>query len=122
MYQMGKLTQMRTKDPVVLKDYLDWVWSKKVIERKKRITSFAIFVDANNASEYKWQIIDNQIDRTTPLPKNLLTIAQYIDDTIQSYGDLAFIRQSSDLMPGMKNMFDELQKAGLDIRMLEKIK
>ena len=36
MYQMGKLTQMITKDPVVLKAYIDWAWAKKVIERKKQ--------------------------------------------------------------------------------------
>src|ERR1017187_4879873 len=120
--QIAKLKQMISSDPQIIKNYIDWIFDKKIIERKKRITTLAIFCDVSLINEYKWQIIDNQIDRKTPLPKNLLTIAQYIDDTIQSYGDLAFIRQSSDLMPGMKNMFDELQKAGLDIRMLEKIK
>lgn len=121
MYQMGKLTQMITKDPTILKAYIDWVWQKKVIERKKRITSFALFVDANVVNEYKWQIIDNQIDRTTPLPTNILTLAQATDITIKSFGDLAFILQSKETKYD-EGFWNELQKAGLDIKMLERIK
>lgn len=128
MYQIGKLTQMIAKDPIVLKAYIDWVWAKKVIERKKRITSFALFVDANVCNEYKWSAMDNQIDRTTRLPDNILAICQALDPTIKTYGDLAFIEceemnaSYNNTMEKYSMLFQDLKTANFDRSILGKIK
>lgn len=120
VWQISKLTQMLTKDPIILKNYISWIFSEKIIKRKKQIKTLAIFTLPENVNEYKWQVFDNQIDRTTPLPENILNAVKDIDNTIRTYGDLAFINNTEELEHAY--LFAQLDKIGFDRKILGKIK
>ena len=119
-WQIGKLTQMLSKDPVILKNYIDWIFSEKIIERKKQIRTLAIFTEVANINEFKWQVMNKTPDRTTPLPQNILDITSAFDPTILNYGDLAFVSKSED--ESCKSMIRKVAESGFDLGKLEKIK
>ena len=118
--QIAKLKQMISSDPQTLKDYIDWVFEKKIIERKKRIVTLAIFIDVENINFYKWNMVNAMPDRTTPLPTNILVICQSYDPTVKTYGDLAFMQQAYNTP--YSNLMLKLEKANFDISILKKIK
>jgi len=121
-YTIKKLANMLTSNPSDLKNYIDWVFSKKIIEKKKRITSLAFFSHQEIVNEFKFKFLIPQdkkggISRTDPLPQSVRDIcnSQYID--IFTYGDLAFLTK----MENQENLFEALRKSGFDINILNKV-
>jgi hypothetical protein len=121
VWQISKLTQMMTKNPEILKDYIDWIFDKKVIAKKKRITSLAIFTDADNINEYKWNVLNaKHIDRSTKLPEKYMEVIRKIDDNINTFGDLVFAQRSTNVK--YVDMIQSLVNIGLKIEDLKKVK
>lgn len=122
VYSIKKLANMLSSDPQILKDYLDWVFDKKVIERKKRITSLGYFTNLEIISEFKFKFLFNKggstISRTDKLPDNILLIcAKYGMGDIKTYAELAFVKK----MPGYEQLFQELLVNNFQIDILDKI-
>lgn len=119
VYQIKKLANMLSSDPQILKDYLDWVFEKKIIEKKKRITSLGYFTHIDIVNDFKFKFLFNkkQIARTDQLPTNISSICARNGFSIKTYGELAFIKR----MPNQEKLFDELRSIEFKIDILDKI-
>lgn len=121
VYNMNKLSHMISKDPIIIKNYIDWWFDKKIILKKKRIISMAFLTDANICNEFKWQIMQStNIDRTTTIPQKYLDAIQSFNTDIKTYGDLAFIRNSTN--DTYKTILQTIVNLGFDISILGKVK
>jgi hypothetical protein len=118
VFQINKLANNLSKDPIIIKDYIDWFFKEKIIARKKRMTSMGFLTDTKTVNDYKFKTLPNQIiNRSTNIPNKYLDIIKkYIE--VKSYGDLSFAFQCDDY----KNMFDELVSNGFDLEILKKVK
>lgn len=119
VYQIKKLANMLSSDPQILKDYLDWVFEKKIIEKKKRITSLGYFTHIDIVNDFKFKFLFNkkQIARTDHLATNIASICARNGFSIKTYGELAFVKR----MPNQDTLFDELKSIGFNIDVLDKI-
>jgi hypothetical protein len=129
VFRFRSLGMNLSASPVILKDYIDWVFDTKIIQQKRRITTMAILVDEKNVHEYKIkkQAMDKNvgIDRTTIIPANYAAIVKKHGFTFSSFGELSFIKKCIDSKTaeeGHKTMLDELSNNGLDLRSLDKVK
>lgn len=127
VFQIKKLASNLTSDPVLLKEYIDWVYENKVIKAKRRLTSISFMTVEGIVNEYKFNVllnqnkINNSIDRSTPLPstyKNIFIDAGY---TINTYGELAFLSKMSDMPSHVNQAFLAAQQSGLDLSILDKV-
>lgn len=115
-FQMRKLANSLSKDPAILKDYIDWWFKTKIIQKKKRITSMAFMTDANVVNEFKLLLSRNgNINRDFPLPSKYLQLLP--DIGITTYGHLAFAWNNLD-----NEYKDKLRVNGFDPSVLKGIK
>lgn len=119
VYVIKKLANMLSCDPVILKEYLDWVFTDKIIQRKKRITSLNYFAHPDIINDYKFKFLFNkkEITRADQLPTNIVEICSRYTFNIKTYGELAFIKR----MPNQDALFNALKDVGFQIDILEKI-
>ena len=92
IFQIKKMTRLLSKDPQIIKDYIDYMFNTKVKEAKRKLTSISFMTHENVIHPYKTKFLfNNKIDRSTPLPDK---VRQYILDkgysSINTYGDFAF--------------------------------
>jgi len=92
IFYIKKLTQSLSKDPKIIKDYIDYIFNTKVKSAKRKLTSISFMVHENVVNPYKMKFLFNtKADRSTILPDN---IKSYIIDSgfsdIITYGDFAF--------------------------------
>jgi len=115
-----KISQQLSSDPQILKDYLDWFFQTIIVAKQKRITSIAILANPIDVNKYKFlKLIPNaNIDRSTPLPPNYMTIIKSFNAPINNYGELAFIRESEEY----RGLMDALVGAGMDLKILDRVK
>ncbi len=120
VYQIKKLANMLSADPQILKNYLDWVFEKKIIEKKKRITSLGYFTHIDIVNDFKFKFLFNkkEILRTDRLEQNIVSICTRHGHHVKTYGDLAFVKR----MPNQKSLLDELLNIQFPLDMLDKIK
>jgi hypothetical protein len=122
IYNIKKLSQMLSSDPVILKDYIDDFFSEYILAKKKRITSMAYLVNVDVVNKYKFQKLlnngNNSIDRTKLLPKEITAITFKYDTQIIVYSDLAMVKD----IERYKDMFSELKSNGFDIASLDRVK
>jgi len=120
LLQIKKIANMLSSDPVILRGYIDWFFENIIVAKKKRITSIALIADANEVNRYKKLLMNpNQsIDRSTPLPQNYMSIVKSFNTNINNYGELAFIRESEEY----RGLMDALVGAGMDLKILDKVK
>jgi hypothetical protein len=129
VFQMNRLAKMLSKQPSILKDYIEWFFADKLIAKKKRITSLALMTEIGIVNEYKFKFLLNtsksSIDRTSKLPVNILSIVEKFDDSIKTYGELAFAKLYADSNPTdakYAEVFSQLAASGFDLKILERIK
>jgi len=129
VFQINKLAKMLSKQPTILKEYIDWFYKEKIILKKKRITSMAFMTDANIVNEYKFKFLmvkaDASVDRTAALPGNVIAITSKFDADTKTYGQLSFINKLVDdnaIDDIYKDMIKELIKSGFDIKILDRVK
>lgn len=126
MFQIKKLASCLTADPVLLKEYIDWVYLNKVVKAKRRLTSISFMTVEGVMNEYKFNVLLKQntndtINRSTPLPfkiKDIFHICGYI---ISTYGELAFLNQMTDKGVDLSNAFYDAQELGLDMDILNRV-
>jgi hypothetical protein len=130
VFQIRKLASMLSASPNILKDYIDWFFTNKIISRKRRITSMAFMTDTITVNEYKFKKLginkNISIDRSTTLPPNYIEVITGFGQNISNYGELAFVKRCMDngnaTDPKFREMMDALRKAGLDTNSLDRVK
>jgi len=127
VFQVKKLASGLTSDPVLLKEYIDWVYLNKVTKAKRRLTSISFMTVEGIMNEYKFNVLlkqDNKndtIDRSTPLPEKYKSIFTDIGYTINTYGELAFLSHMSDMPVYVNRAFITAKENGLDLSILDKV-
>ena len=127
VFQVKKLASMLTSDPVLLKEYIDWIYKYKVVKAKRRLTSISFMTVEGVANEYKFNVLlaskkaNDTIDRSTPLPEEYKSIFRDAGIFAETYGDLAFLAQTSDMLPSLSEAFDKAQAIGLNMHALSKV-
>lgn len=90
VFQIKKLANILSSDPIILTNYIDWVFETRVRMAKRKLTSIAFLTVESLVQEYKMKYLFNpKIDRSTSLNEKYF---QYCNPlSIKTYGDLAFI-------------------------------
>lgn len=121
------LTTVGTQKGTIAKQYIDWVFDKEIIPKKKQISSLAYFFNVGLCNQFKANFRkDTTITRTTELPDAYKDYINSLGLNISTYGDLAFAKQAIDnnpddsLKPYME-LFEILEKDGLDKEMLNQL-
>lgn len=127
IFQINRLVGMLSVDPVVIKDYIDWVFDTKVGNAKKRITAIGFLATQAFVNEYKFTMKKTkEINRSSFLPPKLLEIIDKNEiKNCETYGGLAFLYQAyvnGDSDPKHQEIINQLTDAGLDLEKLSKIK
>jgi hypothetical protein len=123
MFQIKKLGSLLTSDPVLLKQYMDWVFAVKIVKAKRKISSISCLTIESTMIEYKINVLLNtqSINRTTELSADYKTILVDCGYPVNTYGDIAFLYQISDMPENLLNAFELLQNSGFDINLLSKV-
>jgi hypothetical protein len=80
--------------------------------------------DANYISEYKEDHLgmgDKSVDRSTPIPPNFANVIKAHNQPFTTYGELAFAKQCNE-DDKYKIVFDDLEKAGMNLNVLDRVK
>lgn len=125
VFQIKKLAQGLTSDPVKLKKYIDWAFQEKIRISKKRITSIAFLAHEFMVTEYKMKYLtgvlkEQTYERTTLIPEEYLTIIKSFGNNISNYGELAFLVQMN--TNEVQMLLKQLQAAGLDLEAIKRVK
>lgn len=115
-----------TENPIIIKDYIDWVFETKITPQKLIISSIAFFFTTDFILKFKqFQRQKNKITRATELPENYKCLAASLDVEVNTYGDLAFAKVAIDNDPQnelylpYQNLLSELSKLGFNEKMLQ---
>ncbi len=123
-FQMKRLAGALTPDPTTLKDFIDWVFENKVTDKTNfRVMGFMV----NEKFIYEFKMgrkRSQQITRTTVLPPSILQILEDLEiQSVNTYGDLAFLKQA---MEGGDDDYDkvfvQLDAVGFDRSLLETVR
>lgn len=127
IFQIKKLASMLTADPVLLKEYIDWIYKYKVVKAKRRLTSISFMTVEGITNEYKFNVLlaskkdNNTIDRSTPLPEKYKSLFREAGVFAETYGDLAFLAQTPDMSSSLEGAFSAAQTIGLDMNDLNRV-
>src|SRR6266404_6885184 len=98
------IATLNTQDMVVVKEYVDWMYNKKIIPENKKIRTFAYFMTAGFCNEFHFERSENEIiKRSSDLPENYKDIAKSLNISVSTYGDLAFIKMAADRTNDLNN-------------------
>jgi len=118
-----------TSNQCTIKEYVDWVYDKKVIPQRQKFRSIGFFANPQLCNEFHLNRTEkSKIARGTPLPSEYKVIADEFGLPMETYGDLAFAKQALDQAPEAESrkpykiLFKELYKVGFEYNMLEEIK
>ncbi len=117
---------LESDNPKYIKDYIDWVFEKKIATGKVKLTSIGFFSNPKLANEFKSYYIESKkIKRSTPLPETCINIANEMSIDVSSYGDLAFIKMAlkdnSDGMELYNEFIDKLYSISFDLTILDNL-
>lgn len=133
VWQFNTLVSKLSKNPQILKDYIDWCFVNVVPKAKRRLTSISFLTKEEVVIPYKLNVLlasqtTVNIDRTTLLPQTFIDIIQRAHGVNAStYGDLAFLHSSyvnnSDkgIVAAWANTLEWLEKEGLDTKIIGRI-
>lgn len=117
IYQIKKIANMLTANPVNLKDYIDWVFKEKVVQKKRRLTSLGLFSHQEIINEYKFKfLVTNKVRRSDQLPDAVQELCLRHEYPITTYAELAFLKKA-----GAPALLEELTLSGFNIEILDKI-
>ena len=116
-----------TTNQRTIKEYIDWVFDEKIIPKNKKIRSLAFFISLGLGNEFN--LVREQrkiITRDTPLPNEYKKVAEEMGISIDTYGDVAFIKQALDISSSGRedylSMYKKLLMYGFEPSLLEDIK
>ena len=118
-----------TKDPEIVKNYIDWVFEKKIIPNKVKLRTLGYFHNPSFTNEFLEQNKKSkQITRTTSLPEEYKTIVNFFKAPAETFGDLAFVKKIIESNPddedsvAFKKMFSNLISIGFKEECLKDLK
>lgn len=116
-----------TSNPTTIREYIDWVFDKKIIPNKMKIRTLAFFMSTGLGNEFLlYRQEKNKIDRSTELPTDYKTIVDELELPITTYGELAFAKSAVDQNPegraSYKAMFDKLLSIGFEFDIIKDLK
>jgi hypothetical protein len=102
VFTIQRLLLLVSSDPVTIKDYIDFVFEKRVSKSKRKLTSITFMMADFLMTEFKTiyqlkQTPNQKIDRTTKLPKTALNFLKLKNIQIETYGDVGFLIESGEL-------------------------
>jgi hypothetical protein len=128
VFIIKRLSNNLSSDPVIIKDYLDWVFANRVKYAKRKLTSISFIVAEDLLAYYKTKVYGivtsstADINRSSPLPSTYKAVIHSEECPINSYGDLAFAYQSLQNMPkSFQESWAKLLALGFDPTILSKI-
>lgn len=133
VWQFNTLVAKLSKNPQILKDYIDWCFINIVPKAKRRLTSISFLTKEEVVIPYKLNVLlasqtTVNIDRTTLLPQTFIDIIQHAHGVNAStYGDLAFLHNSylnnsdNGIVAAWSNTLQWLEKEGLDTQIIGRI-
>lgn len=125
VFQVKKLSSLLTRQPKLLKNYIDWIYENKVIKAKRRLTSISFMTNEALMFEYRDNVLmaeqKTTINRSTALPENYKSVFMKAGVNISTYGELAFLSQMEDLSANMLTAFNDIENLGFDRSVLGKI-
>lgn len=126
VFQIKKLSMMLTSKPNLLRDYIDWIFTNKIIKTKRRVTSISFLTNEDFVKEYKLNVllnndIDSTISRNTILPDKYKEIFLLANTPINNYGDLSFLFQMTSMPSNLSEAFIKIIELGFDKSILTKI-
>jgi hypothetical protein len=126
VFQIKKLAMLLSSSPEILKEYIDWVYENKVAKAKRKLTSISFLTQEGTVNEYKFNVLlsgkrDLNISRATALPEKYKTVFEQANIKVNTYGDLAFISQISDMPTELINAFQTIEAMGFDTNILKRI-
>jgi hypothetical protein len=123
VFQIKKLATMLTSDPVLLKQYIEWVFRNKIRYAKRRITSISFLTREEIMNEYKINFLlsNKNIDRTTDVPEDIIATFDRYGYPISNYGDLAFLYKIDPKPDKLNYAFVSINFNGFDLSVLDKI-
>lgn len=134
VFHMKRLGLCMSRDPTILKNYIDWAFKEKASGGKRRFTSISFITDEQLVNYYKMNYLlcespRSIIDRSTPLPENYTrAIAEHCKVDVRTYGELAFMKMrhtNSFLNADTKfwnDVLEAFEEVGFDSSILDKIK
>jgi len=132
VFQVKKLSMLLSSDPVILQQYIDWVYEIKVVKGKRRLTSISFMTHDELVNDYKFNVLlgkkkQLQIDRSSPLPADIREIFKDVD-YVKTYGDLVFVfraiegnSDNSQVSPVLMSAIEKLKLSNFDFSNLDRI-
>lgn len=120
---------LNTTDSSLIKEYILWVFEKKIIPAKTRIRSINYLLTAGYGNEFFQYWEDkNKVVKSTPLPAEYQQVADTLNVPVFTYGDLAFAQMALESSPDdesrapYKTLFHTLNVLGFQLSVLERLK
>jgi hypothetical protein len=125
VWQINTLVAKLSKNPQIIKDYIDWSFTNLVPKAKRRLTSISFMTRDEVVIPYKMNVLladkkNLNVDRSTPLPNNYRDLLRASFPSISTYGDLAFVCQM-DSPPGFAEVMEQMKEAGFDFEIIKRI-
>lgn len=127
LFQVKKLASMLTANPVLLKEYIDWVYLNRVLKAKRRLTSISFMTVEGIVNDYKVNVLlagknnSGKVDRSTPIPNEYKDTFKQVGYSISTYGELAFLSQMQDMPFELIGAFQNIEELGFDKEVLTRI-
>lgn len=131
LFRINSLGSNLSTDPVILKNYIDWIFAEQVKKLKKRFTSISFLNKEEFLSYYKRKYFSgntNSLKRTTELPQEFLDVLQAEYPTLKTYGDLSFMQQAYNsggfpehTVRQWNDILSKLEQVGLKMETLSKL-
>ncbi len=123
------MAMLGTTNMHIIKEYVDWIYDKKIIPQKKNIRTLAYFMMQGLGNEFYFEREkNNKITRSSVLPDEYKSLAEAIGVNVNTYGELAFIKKALDQAPDSESrapyrkLFLHLKSLGFEESMLEGVK
>lgn len=126
VFQVKRLALILTANPVLLREYIDWIYLNKVAQAKRRLTSISFMTNEGVVNEYKSVVLlagkkNLNVDRSTPLPDKFKTVFKEAGTAINTYGELAFVSQMDPLSDELIAAMQKIEELGFDKDILGRI-
>jgi hypothetical protein len=127
MFFVSKMIRtLGTSNMVTVKAYVDWVYDTKIIPDNKKIRTLSYFMTPGFCNEFSFEQTENEIiKRSSILPKSFKDIADSLNVSVSTYGDLAFIKMAAERATDLNNpnvqFIKNIQALGFELSILEKL-
>ena len=120
------IATLDTSNMRTVKDYVDWVYSNKIIPNKTKFRRIGFFTTAGFANEFYFARTEGVIiKRSTVLPNDYKRLADQLGVPANTYGDLAFIKMAAEQVTDKNNpyclLFANLEAMGFDSKILQEL-